>query len=186
MVKLNHASSLAHFLIAPAIHTGDTAVDATAGNGYDTVFLCKCVGEGGRVYAFDIQEEAIARTEERLKKESCSNAALIHAGHETIGEHIKEEISAAMFNLGYLPGSGKGVTTSPEAVIKALKACFALLKPKGMVSIVFYTGHPGGLEEYRRVHAFLKSLDPKEYDVASITFENKAEDAPRLMLVQRN
>ena len=99
--------SLQKKFILPHLHEGDTAVDFTMGNGYDTVFLSKTVGEGGKVYAFDIQESALISTEHNLKENSCpDNWHLICASHDRAPEFVGGKIKAGMFNLGYLPGSG--------------------------------------------------------------------------------
>ncbi len=89
------------------IGEGDLCIDATAGNGGDTEFLCRMVGESGRVCAFDIQDAALEYTKERLEKSGLAErAVLIRDGHERMGYYVKEEVAAIMFNFGYLPGSG--------------------------------------------------------------------------------
>ena len=108
--------SLQKKFILPHLHEGDTAVDFTMGNGYDTVFLSKTVGEGGKVYAFDIQESALISTEHNLRENSCpDNWHLICASHDRAPEFVGGKIKAGMFNLGYLPGSGH--SSSPQSAL---------------------------------------------------------------------
>jgi predicted methyltransferase len=186
MVKINNAAALAHFFTGAALKTGDTAVDATAGNGHDTLFLAQAVGESGRVYAFDVQDEAVESTRGRLMQSGLSNVSLIRDSHAHIARYVNEEISAAVFNLGYLPGSASGVTTHPETTISAVRQCLELLKPAGIICICLYTGHEGGREEYTAVSGFLSGLDAQKYDVLNILLWNKSKEAPVVMLVQKN
>ena len=89
-----------HFILEH-LGEGDVAVDFTMGNGNDTLFLSKTVGEKGRVYAFDIQESALESTEAFLKSEGApENYTLICASHHRVREFVKEPIKAGMFNLG--------------------------------------------------------------------------------------
>ena len=100
--------SLQKYFILQHLREGDTAVDFTMGNGNDTLFLSETVGKTGKVYAFDIQEEALVSTQGYLS--DCGapqNYELICASHHLVKEFVKETIKAGMFNLGYLPRSGR-------------------------------------------------------------------------------
>ena len=112
-----------HFIMEH-IKEGDTVVDFTMGNGNDTLFLSKAVGTEGRVYAFDIQEEALTSTREHLVANGApENYTLICASHHRVKEFVKEPIKAGMFNLGYLPRSGKkAVTTMRKTTMPAVEA----------------------------------------------------------------
>ena len=100
---------------------GDTAVDFTMGNGYDTVFLSKTVGQSGSVIAFDIQEDALVSTEKNLRSNNCpDNWRLICASHDRAPEFIKGPIKAGMFNLGYRPGGDKNTHTMRESTFAAV------------------------------------------------------------------
>ena len=135
---------------------GEVAVDFTMGNGNDTLFLSKTVGEKGRVYAFDIQQAALESTRARLTAEGApENYTLICASHDRVKEFVKEPIKAGMFNLGYLPGSRKkAVTTMRSTTMPAVEAALDLLLPDGVLIIAIYPGHEEGelegkmLEEY--------------------------------------
>ena len=144
-----------HFILEH-LGEGEVAVDFTMGNGNDTLFLSQTVGEGGRVYAFDIQEAALESTRARLVSEGApENYTLICASHDRVKEFVKEPIKAGMFNLGYLPGSGKkAVTTMRVTTMPAVEAALDLLLPDGVLIIAIYPGHEEGelegemLEEY--------------------------------------
>ena len=147
---------LAHELLAPCIRPGEIAIDATAGNGHDTLFLAQQVGPGGTVHAFDIQEEALAATRERLIRAGCaSRVVLHHTGHEHLlgalpGE-LRGRVAAITFNLGYLPGSDHQTITHSENTLAALRQALALLRPGGVLSVLAYRGHQGGQEEAEAV-----------------------------------
>ena len=122
-----------HFILQH-LKEGEVAVDFTMGNGNDTLFLSRTVGKEGRVYAFDIQPLALESTECLLKSESApENYTLICASHDRVKEFVKEPIKAGMFNLGYLPGSGKkAVTTMRSTTMPAVEAALDLLSPDGV------------------------------------------------------
>jgi len=135
---------------------GAIAIDATAGNGHDTVFLAKQTGESGHVYAFDIQHRAIENTRIRLLEQQLEQrVTLIEGSHEMLRMHIPASdrglIAVIMFNLGYLPGSDKHCITRPASTLKALNQALSLLGPDGALSVMLYPGHEGGLEETNAV-----------------------------------
>lgn len=138
------------------------AVDATAGNGNDTLFLAKLVGENGRVAAFDVQEEAIAATRKRLEQNRIFNADLFLRGHEkmaqTLPENWRGNIGAVFFNLGYLPRSNHAITTSASTTLPALNAAWEWLAPDGFISLTIYTRHSGGFDESLQVNAWLETM----------------------------
>ncbi len=132
------------------LQPGEVAVDATVGNGHDTLFLAQQVGAQGHVYGFDIQEEALARTRRRLEEAGLRDrVTLLQMGHEHMAEAVPAawhgRIGAVMFNLGYLPGgSDRTCITRPQTTVPALEAALRLLRPGGVLTVVAYRGHPGG------------------------------------------
>ncbi len=146
----------AHREVAAVLRPGDAAVDATAGNGHDTVFLAGLVGGTGTVIAFDVQAQAIASTRERLAAAGLlERVELVHGSHAGIAEHAAPgSVAAVMFNLGYLPGGDHSLITRREETLAALEAAMAVLRPGGLLTIVCYPGHPGGDEESAAVVAW--------------------------------
>ncbi len=142
------------------LQKGDVAVDFTMGNGNDTLFLSEAVGEKGRVYAFDIQEEALVSTRAHLMKMGApENYTLICASHHRVKEFVKEPINAGMFNLGYLPRSGKkAVTTMRETTLPAVEAAIELLAPDGVLIVAIYPGHEEGALEGDALRAYFSTL----------------------------
>jgi predicted methyltransferase len=142
------AQKLVHRYLRP----GDVVIDATAGNGHDTLFLADSVGPLGKVYAIDIQPQAIERLRETLAKSGLlDRVELVIADHanleQIVAPKLHEAISCAMFNLGYLPHSDKSITTNRTSTLAAIQGAFNLLKPGGLVTVIAYVGHAGGREE---------------------------------------
>lgn len=131
--------------LLPHIKPGCVAVDYTMGNGHDTAFLSSAVGKEGKVFAFDIQESALVSTAENLKKDGCpDNYRLICASHHRVCEFVKEPVKIGMFNLGYLPGGDKRITTLRETTIAAVKAAIELMDNDAALLIAVYPGHAEG------------------------------------------
>ena len=142
------------------LRAGDTAVDFTMGNGHDTEFLSRTVGETGHVFAFDVQEQALSSTAAHLEAVGCPrNYTLIHASHHLVKDYVKGPIRAGMFNLGYLPGSDKSVTTMRATTMPAIEAGIDLLDHGGVLLIAVYPGHAEGEAEGKTVAEYLATLD---------------------------
>lgn len=191
MTERQFALRSARFLAADCLGRfllpGDRAVDATMGNGHDTLFLCNAVGEEGRVYAFDVQEQAVQNTRNRLQAAGMlDRATLFHASHDRMAELVKEPVHAVMFNLGWLPGGDKRVTTHWETTHRAVCQALSLLLPGGICVICVYPGHPAGDEERREIGKLLSDLRPQEYNVLHQRFINAGPGAPECFVIQKN
>ena len=155
-------TALAHELVARHLVAGDLAVDVTAGNGHDTLFLAKTVGADGHVRAFDIQLAALESTRRRLESHGVGGRVeLIHASNARLAEFLppdaRGEIGAVMANLGYLPGGDTAVVTHTMDTLRMLDTALGVLRPGGVISVLAYPGHPGGDLEAAAVFAWLKS-----------------------------
>ena len=180
---LLNAVQLSHLLLKDKVLPGDRVADATCGNGHDTAFLAGLVGPAGRVWAFDVQEEAVAATRLLLDGEGLSDRVeIVHAGHETIGTVVPEPLRAVIFNLGYLPGSDKSVVTRPGTTIAALEGASRLLLPGGVLMVVCYPGHLGGDEEARAVDEWGKALPAGQWQVWRCCSLNRSQAAPYLVV----
>lgn len=162
-------------------------IDATVGNGHDTVFLARLVGAGGRVLGFDLQPAAIRATRQRLDAASLGDrVALYQECHGGMGERLPRAVGAAIFNLGYLPGSGdKGLVTRAETTLAALEAVVAKLGAGGLVVVVVYPGHPGGEEEARAVENWASRLGQDEFTAISYRNLNQVNAPPYLVAIER-
>lgn len=184
--ELKSARFLARDVLTRALKEGDRAVDATMGNGHDTLFLCETIGPSGHVYAFDIQEAALSSTEARLAEKGMeSRATLFHAGHENMEKLVPEKVQAVVFNLGWLPGGDHGVTTHWETTFRAVSQGLSLLLPGGILIICAYPGHPEGDRERSELTAFLSALDNRIYNVLRQHFLNAGPGAPECFIIQK-
>ncbi|WCN36634.1 class I SAM-dependent methyltransferase [Aneurinibacillus uraniidurans] len=183
--RLPRITEVAHHLLAGRVRPGDTVVDATAGNGYDTLFLAQLVGENGLVYAYDVQEQAVAATADRLATAGVEKQVrLYHASHTEI-VHIKEEVQAVVFNLGYLPGSDKTMITQAESTLTAIQAAREKLVRGGMIVLVIYRGHDGGEEEAAQIEAYAQSLPITEYLVLRYDYINPDNRPPYIIAIEK-
>jgi predicted methyltransferase len=174
----------AQLILKDRLRAGDVVVDATMGNGHDTLFLTQCVAPDGHVFAFDVQEAALIETRKRVPAEMTT---LIHAGHETMRAHVPVElhgkVSAVMFNLGYLPGADKALITRTETTMIAVREALDLLKPSGLLTITVYPGHEGGAEESRHMAEWAATLDSRRFEVQHLRPVNRAAAPPELWVV---
>ena len=191
-VALPSILDAAHSFAGQAIRSGDLVIDATVGNGHDTLFLLREVGAEGRVVGFDIQADALDATRQRVQRQAPEQAErlrLVHDGHEAMTAHLGEQaagtVGAIMFNLGYLPGGDHAITTNPETTRSALSQGLDLLRPGGVMTIVAYSGHPGGEEEAQAVESWAASLPQDPYRALSYRFVNQRNDPPRLFAVEK-
>ncbi|MBR5538589.1 MAG: class I SAM-dependent methyltransferase [Clostridia bacterium] len=152
---------------------GGVCADFTMGNGNDTEFLCRTVGESGRVYAFDIQEDAVKSTRARLEGLGFSNYTLIHDSHANLAEYIKEPIKAGMFNLGYLPGHGHHeVTTKRESTLAAVKAAIEILDKDAILLVAVYPGHEEGKLEGEMLEEYFSTISRYQLCVTKVKIVN--------------
>ncbi|MEG0383321.1 class I SAM-dependent methyltransferase [Solibacillus cecembensis] len=185
-MKLQRVIQYAQNLLQMSIGEGDIAVDATAGNGHDTLFLANLVGDDGYVYAFDVQKDAVNATLHRLLDSSLEHRALVlRDGHENIGKYVTKPVAGAIFNLGYLPGSDHSIITKPNTTIQALESLLPLLKIGGVIVLVVYHGHEGGKEERDEVIRFVSELPQKSVHVLKYEFLNQKNDPPFVIALEK-
>lgn len=181
-----NAVGMSKLISKAKINKGDTVVDATMGNGNDTAFLCGLVGEEGKVYAFDIQEQAVIKTKERLSDTNFQNRAeLIHDGHENIDEYVQGKVKLIIYNLGYLPKGDHNLTTKSETTIESIKKGLDLLEDAGVILLVLYPGHESGMNEKLAIEEFSKELNQKEYSVVNINFTNQVNNPPEIICIEK-
>ena len=172
---------MAHDFLAQVITQEDIVVDATMGNGHDTLFLAQLAKQ---VYAFDIQEQALEKTSQRLQEAGLTNAELILQGHETVDQFVTE-VKAAIFNLGYLPSADKSIITQPQTTLEALdKLCHMLVKG-GRIAIMIYYGHEGGDIERDAVMDFVSQLSQQEYTASIYRTLNQINNPPFLVMIEK-
>ena len=173
---------LSHDFLAEVLDDESVAVDATMGNGNDTAFLA---GLAKKVYAFDVQEQALEKTRQRLSDLEIENAELILDGHENLDRYVTEPIRAAIFNLGYLPSADKSVITLPATTIEAMEKICARLEKGGRMAIMIYYGHEGGDIERDAVLDFVSQLPQKDYTATIYRTLNQVNQPPFLVMIEK-
>lgn len=171
-------SQIAQDIIFKYCYKFEIAIDATLGNGHDTDFLSS---NFNKVYSFDIQKESVENYSIRKK----DNVFLINESHEHLGKYINYKVDCVMFNLGFLPGGDKTITTMTDSTVKSIKSSLELLSPGGIVSIAIYSGHEEGKREKEGILNLLHQLPKNKYGVLLHTFLNRNEDAPLLAIVEK-
>lgn len=185
MVVVN-ATMMAHKIILPQLTNATLVIDATAGNGNDTLFLAKNSSAKTTVWAFDIQPQAINNTRLLLEKNGVINKVrLVLDNHANIVNYINLPIDIAMFNLGYLPGGDHSKNTCPETTLKALEQMLPLLTVSGLLTIAAYPGYEHGKMENDAVHQYLTTLSQKTFTVASWTMINQVNSPPVLYIIEK-
>ncbi|CAH1206935.1 class I SAM-dependent methyltransferase [Paenibacillus sp. JJ-223] len=186
--------SCAHQWISARLQPGDLAIDATVGTGADTLFLAQRVGPRGQVIGFDIQNEALALAQARIRKQEdaakLGSISLLQLGHERMAEAVPEDwhgsVGAVMFNLGYLPSEGadSSIITQTDSTIAALEAALQLLRPRGIITTVLYPGHDGGAQEADAVWQWASAL-PVEQAQTVVYRQLQRETSPFLIGIEK-
>lgn len=185
-IILNGPTRLSHLFMGRFLQPGDSAVDATCGNGHDTLFLARLVGSTGRVWAFDIQEPAIRATERRLDEAGMNGRVeLILGGHESMAAHVPAPVRGVIFNLGYLPGGERDTITQAETTRAALDQALELLLPSGILAVTVYPGHDGGDREERMLREWSSLLPQRSFHSWRMGQVNTPSSAPHLFLAQK-
>ncbi len=183
---MKNALQISHEIIKCYLKDGDIAVDATSGNGNDTLYLAELVGDKGKVYAFDIQKVAINTTLEKLKKNKLEERVeLINDGHQYMDDYISSEVQVIVFNLGYLPGGDHNIGTKPESTIQAIDKSLELLKVGGIVMMVIYYGGDSGFTEKAAVLDYIEKLDYKKYTVLMMNYANWINNPPIAVCIEK-
>ena len=168
------------------MRAGDTVIDATAGNGHDTQMLATLVGSTGRTIAIDIQQSAIDNTSNRLAKAGLK-ADLRLDNHARELEQLQTaglRVKAVMFNLGYLPGSDKQITTVGNSTLAAIQVASDILLPAGALTIIAYPGHAGGQEEAAIVEQWIAELPADRFETSRIQGDPTQATSPWLFVVR--
>lgn len=169
-----------HQYIEQHVNPGAFCIDATAGNGNDTEFLCRLAGENGKVLAFDIQPAAVEATRSRLQKCGFSRIGEVVLDSHTHMESYadRQSVDCIVFNFGYLPGGDHSLSTKPDTSVEAVRQGLELLKPGGLMSLCIYSGGDTGFEERDALLGYLKKLDSHKYIVILSSYYNRPNHPP--------
>lgn len=163
----------------------DTVIDATCGNGYDTLFLTQFPLKA--LFAIDIQPEAIKKTKELLDQHKRSHLVSLHEGSHASFQWISPPptVNLIVYNLGYLPKGDKTLTTQTETTLSSLNAALELLRDKGALSITCYPGHEEGAKEHEAILSWGEKLDPKKWDLCHHQWLNRPLSPTFLWIVKK-
>jgi predicted methyltransferase len=182
--------NIAHNFIKEHLNLGDIAIDATVGNGHDTLFLAQQVGALGLVFGFDIQPAAIEATQQKFRLAGMNNLTLIEASHATMSDNIPLQyhgkINTIMFNLGYLPGGNKTIITRSDSTLTALTNACQLLSDNGIITIMAYPGHTGGDLETDSVSTWCEHFDKHQFTCLLSPNPEDKPSAPKLFIIQKH
>ncbi|WP_033828101.1 class I SAM-dependent methyltransferase [Bacillus andreraoultii] len=189
-MKLEKILPFSHQLIKKAASIGDGVVDATVGNGNDTLFLSELVGPTGVVFGFDIQREAINQTKKQLiQHDKDKNVLLFQVGHENVKTYIPNDfhgkIKAAIFNLGYLPKGDHSIVTKPNTTIAAIEQLLEIMDKEGIIVLVIYHGHPEGKNEKDVLLDYVTHIDQNKAHVLLYQFINQKNDPPFIVAIEK-
>lgn len=182
-------TDFARYIATHYISPGDVLVDATCGNGHDTLWLAKSAPSA--LYAFDMQPRAISSTRERLlangfdKQLEDGTITLICDSHERMSQYIANQVNVIVFNLGYLPHGDKHLVTKSSSTVSAVVSSINLLAEDGLICITMYSGHPEGAEEKASLLKFAGELDPQLYHTAYISMTNQPNEPPEILLITK-
>jgi len=177
------ATELAHLHWKRVIQPGDCVIDATCGNGKDSLFLAGLIGEEGTLIGLDIQQEALDKTEKLLEKRSnCHLFLQSHAQFPPVA--FQKKIKIIAYNLGYLPGGDKKITTQTSSTLESVKKALMLIVPGGLLSLTCYPGHPEGALEEEALLKIVSCLPPKEWAICHHRWVNWPL-SPSLLLLEK-
>lgn len=181
-----NATTIASIIISNKVKNGDIVIDATVGNGNDTVLLAKLVGENGKVYGFDIQKLALNITQRALQEKNFHRRVrLINDSHSNMDNYIDKKVDLVVFNLGYLPKGNHNIVTQSTTTTIALSKSIDLLKNEGIILVTAYPGNDEGKEEKEVIDIFLSSLNQKEFSVLKFDFINQINNPPILYGIEK-
>ncbi|MDO5048011.1 MAG: class I SAM-dependent methyltransferase [Anaerococcus sp.] len=158
------------------------AVDMTAGRGQDSAYILEKL-KPRILFAFDIQEEARRKSLELIGDRD--DFIFIKDSHENIDSYIKDPIDLAIYNLGYLPGSDKTISTKESSTIKSLEKLLALLKVNGRVIMTIYRGHDEGFKESLALEKFIEDLEEREFACLKLSYPNKKDISPYVIIIEK-
>lgn len=185
---MKNAQQFSHEMILSTNLENGLFIDATSGNGHDTLFLAQHIDSTSKILSFDIQETAILQTRQLLQKHDLApKVTCILDSHANISNYLEpdERVRLAIFNLGYLPGSDKKIITIPSSTLEAIQILLERLEKYGKIIIVSYYSHDGGIEEKDAVEELISALPQKEWSVLKYQFINQINCPPICYVIEK-
>lgn len=183
---LGNSLSLCKEYLTKVVNKGDTVIDATCGNGYDTLFLREKVGDEGKVFGFDIQKVALDNTYNLLKEHGMEKGVYLNlSSHSELDKYVNESVKAVVFNLGYLPKGNHAIMTTPETTIVAIEKALEILDDKGIIAVIIYHGGDSGFHERDELIKYFERLNNKKFSVLMHNFINQINYPPILVVIEK-
>ncbi len=148
----------AHLYWKHLLNPSDIAIDATCGNGKDTLYLAKLLPQG-HVYTIDIQTAALEKARASV---ISTNITFLHQCHTQLPS---KPVKLVVYNLGYLPGGNKLITTMASTTIRSIEKAATLLVPGGALSVTCYPGHTEGALELAALFHWIEKIDHKKWEI---------------------
>ena len=165
--------TFAHNSWKKCVTPGDTVIDATVGNGHDTFFLAQLLKGQGRLIGYDIQPQALAQTQKRLAGLPDSWRGIVELREQSHAPLFETEVKLIVYNLGYLPGGDKTLTTQTKSTVLSIQSALSCLTSDGSISITCYPGHAEGALEQAAIIEFLKTLPTDQWNVCHHAWINR-------------
>lgn len=182
---------LAHSYWEKLVQKGDIVIDATCGNGHDSLKLAELALTplAGSLWALDIQEQAIKKTLQKLNSqldaETIIRIHLVQQSHASFPKNIlNESVKLIVYNFGYLPGADKAITTKVESTLESINAGKELIMPGGAISLTCYPGHAEGALEEKHILENIQNWLPQTWNITEHRWLNRHQ-APTLIILQR-
>lgn len=182
---------MAHRTWEAIVMPGDLVIDATCGNGHDTLFLAKLAltSQSGALFAFDIQPQALENTQRLVQTELpadlYSRIKIIRNCHSKFPEEIlTKSVKLIVYNLGYLPGGNKNQTTMTNTTLESIASAQELIADEGLISVTCYPGHPEGKVEEEALLTYAASLDPRKWNCTHHRWLNR-KNSPTLLFISK-
>lgn len=183
--------TLAHQYWTALVQPGDTVIDATCGNGHDTLCLANLVLKeelNNVLYALDIQDKALESTlkllSEHLPVSLLEKIKLIKSCHSLFPTELTPaSVKLIVYNLGYLPRGNKNVTTVTETTLASISQAIKLVEPGGAISISCYPGHLEGEKEEMKILEMVSTLNPHQWSCCHHRWINRRK-APSLLIIK--
>ena len=164
----------AHNSWEKCVAPGDTVIDATVGNGHDIFFLTQLLKGQGRLIGYDIQPQALAQTQKRLASlPDPSWRDIVELRLQSHAFFSETDVKLIVYNLGYLPGADKTITTQTESTLSSIQSALSCLSTEGAISITCYPGHTEGAHELAAIVEFLKVLPKDRWNVCHHVWINR-------------
>lgn len=183
---------LAHHYWSLLLEVGDSVIDATCGNGHDTLFLARhCLAKDrGQLISLDIQTKALNQAKELLfsevSEEILSHIHFLNQCHSVFPISLLESpVKLIVYNLGYLPKGEKSLTTMVDTTLLSIQSAMQLIAPGGAISITCYPGHEEGKKEQEEIIKLMQNLNLKDWNCCLHQWINRIS-APSLMLIQKS